>query len=152
MLHLFSPCCSAAKPSPTVCDPMNFGTPGFPVLHYLPEFAQTHVHRVSDTLQPSHPLLPPASESSNESARCISGQSIGTSASASVFSNEYSGLISFKTDWFDLLAVQGILKSLRQHHSLKASILRYSAFFMVQLSHLYMSTVKTTALTILPTK
>ena len=63
-------------------------------------------------------------------------------------SNEYSGLISFRTDWLDLLAVQGTLKSLLQHHSLKASILRHSAFFMVQLSHPYMTTGKTIALTV----
>ena len=75
------------------------------------------------------------------------GQIIGTSASASVSSNEYSGLISFKIDWFDLLAVQGILKSLLQHHSSKASILQHAAFFTVQLSHLYMTTTKTIALT-----
>ena len=80
------------------------------------------------------------------------GLSIGVSSSNISPSNEYSGLISFKTDWFDLLAVQGILKSLHQRHSLKQSILWHSAFFMVQLSHLYMTTVKTTALTILPTK
>ena len=75
-------------------------------------------------------------------------QSIGASASASIPSNEYSGLISFKIDWFDLLAVQGTLKSLLQHHSSKASILQCSGFFMVQLSHPYMTTGKTIALTI----
>ena len=122
VLYLFSPCCcSVAKLSPTVCDPMNFSTPGFPVLNYLPEFAQTHVCWISDTLQPSHPLLPPSPLALSKSLFqwvSISGQSIGASASASVSSNEYSGLISFKIDWFDLLAVQGILKSLLQHHSM----------------------------------
>ena len=76
------------------------------------------------------------------------GQSIGASASASVLpSNEYSGLISFRIDWFDLLAVQGTLKSLLQHHSSKASILQHSACFMIQLAHLYLTTGKTIALT-----
>ena len=75
------------------------------------------------------------------------GQSIGVSASASVLPNEYSGLISFRMDWLDLPAVQGTLKGLLQHHSSKASILRHSAFFIVQLSHPYMTTGKTTALT-----
>ena len=76
------------------------------------------------------------------------GQSIGVSASASVLSNEYSGLISFRMDWLDLLAIQGTLNSLLQHHSSKASILQCSAFFIVQFSHPYMTTGKTTALTI----
>ena len=75
------------------------------------------------------------------------GQSIGVSVSASVLPNEYSGLVSFRMDWLDLLAVQGTLKSLLQHHSLKASILQRSAFFIVQLSHPYMTTGKTIALT-----
>ena len=74
------------------------------------------------------------------------GQSIGVSASASVLSNEYSGLISFRMDWLDLLAVQGTLKSLLQNHNSKASILRHSAFSIVQLSHPYMTTGKTIAL------
>ena len=76
------------------------------------------------------------------------GQNIGASASASVIPSEYSGLISFRVDWFDLLAVQGTLKSLLQHHSLKISILQYSGFLMVQLSHLNMNTGKSIALTI----
>ena len=75
------------------------------------------------------------------------GQSIGASASASVLPMNYLGLTSFRIDWFDLLAVQGTLKSLLQHHSLKASILQHSAFFMVQLSHPYMTIGKTIALT-----
>ena len=91
----------------------------------------------------------PASRSfSNYSVFTSGGQSIGASASASVPSNEYSGLISFRTDWLDLLAIQGTLKSLLQHHSSKASILWHSAFFMAQLSHPYMTTGKTIALTI----
>ena len=76
------------------------------------------------------------------------GQRIGVSASASVLKNKYTGLISFQIYWFDLLAVQWTLKSLLQHHSLKASVLQCSAIFTVQLSHPFMTTGKTTALTI----
>ena len=135
---------------------MNCSLPGFPVLHYLLAFAQTHVHWVDDTIQPSHPLSPPSS------ALKLS-QHLGlfvwvcpqikqwkySSFSFSISPpNEYSGLISFWIDWFDLLAVQGTLKSLHQHHSSKASILGSSVFFMVQLSHQYMTTRKTIALTV----
>ena len=133
---------------------MNHSTPGLPVHHQLPEFTQTHVHRVSDAIQPSHPLSSPsppspkslpASESFPMSQLFTWGcQSIGVSASASP-SNEHPGLISFRMDWLDLLAVQGTLKSLL-HHSSKASILPRSAFFIVQLSHPYMTTGKTIAL------
>ena len=136
-------CCSVTQFFLTFCDPMDCSTPGFPVLHYLPEFAQTHVHWVGDAIQSSHSQLPlllllllqycPASGSFPMSWLFVSsGQSIRTSASAS---NEYSGLISFIIDWLDLLAVQGTLKSLLQHHSSKVLILWHSAFFMVQLSH-----------------
>ena len=114
---------------------MNCSMPGFYVLHYLPKFAQTHVYLVSDAIQPSHPLSAPSffcpqssptSGSFPKSQLFPSGsQSIGASASAAA-SKEYSGLISFRTDWFDLLAVQGTLKSLLQHRSLKASILWHS--------------------------
>ena len=130
---------------------MDFSTPGFPVHHQLPELAQTHVHWVGDAIQPSHPLVPfsscpqsfPASGSFPVSQFFASaGQNIGASASASA-SVLHSGLISFRMDWFDLLAVQGTL----QHHSSKASILRCSAFFMEQLSHPYITTGKTIALT-----
>ena len=129
--------------------------PGFPVLHHLPEPAQTHVHWVSDAIQPSHPLLSP-SPAFNISQHQRLFQWVGSlhqmakhwSFSFSLnTSNEYSGLISFRIDWFDLLAVQWILKSLLQHHSSKASVLWPSAFFMVQLSHPYMTTQKTIALT-----
>ena len=106
--------------------------PGFPVHHQLPELAQTHVHQVSNAIQPSHPLSnlsPPAFSLSQHQ-----GLFQGVSSSHQVDkllefqlqhhpSNEYSGLISFRMDWLDLLAVQGTLKSLLQHHSLKASIL-----------------------------
>ena len=135
---------------------MECSTPGFPLHLQLPEFTQTHVHQVSDAIQPSHPLssplLPPPIF---QSIRVFSNESVlhirwpkNWSFSFSVSpSNEYSGLISFRMDWLDLLAVQGTLKSLLQHHTLKASILRCSAFFKVQLLHPYMSTGKTTALT-----
>ena len=129
--------------------------PGFPVYHQLPEFAQTHVHRVGDAIQLSSScpflLLP----SIFPSIRVFSSESIlhirwsknwSFSFSISPY-NEYLGLISFRIDWFDLLAVQGTLKSLLQHHSSKASILWCSAFFIVQLSHPYMTNGKTIALT-----
>ena len=112
-------------------------------VHYLPQFAQTHVHWVSNAIQPSHPLSPcpqsfPASESFSMSQLFTSGgQSTGASFSFSP-SNAYSRLISFAIDWFDL-AVQEILKSLLQHHISKATILQCSAFFMVQLSHPYIA-------------
>ena len=134
---------------------MDCRMPGFPVLHHLPEHAQTHVHRVSDAIQPSHPLLSPSPSAfnvssikvfSNELAPCIRWPNFcGFSFSISS-SKGYSGLISFRMAWLDLLAVQGTLKSL-QHHILKSSITWCSAFFMVQLSHPYMITRKTIALT-----
>ena len=135
---------------------MECSTPVFPLHLQLPEFTQTHAHRVSDAIQPSHPLssplLPPPLF---QSIRVFSNDSVlhirwpkNWSFSFSISpSNEYSGLISFRMDWLDLLAVQGTLKSLLQHHTSKASILRCSAFFIVQLLRAYMSTGKTTALT-----
>ena len=144
---------SVAQSCSTLCDPMNHSMPGLPVHHQLPEFTQTHVHRVSDAIQPSHPLLllPPIPPSirvfSNESTlrmRWLKYWSFSFSISPS---NDHPGLISFRMDWLDLLAVQGTLKSLHQHHSSKASILRCSAFFTVQRSHPYMTTWKTIALT-----
>ena len=131
----------------------------FPVLHCLLEFAQTHVQGTSDAIQPPHRLLPllllhsvfPSIKVfSSELAFLIRWPkfwSFSFSISIST-SNEYSGLISFKIDWFDLLAVQGTLKSFLQHHSSKALILQHSAFFMVQLSHPYMTTGKNMVLTI----
>ena len=139
-----------------LCDPMDCSMPGFPVHHQLLEFIQTHVHRVSDAIQPSHPLssplLPPSifpsiRVFSNESALCIRWPKYWSFSFSISPSNEYSGLISFRMDWFDLLTVQGTLKSLFQHHTSKASILLCSAFFIVQLSHPYMTTGKTIALT-----
>ena len=135
---------------------MNHSTPGLPVHHQLPEFTQIHVHRVCDAIQPSHPLsslllLPPIPPSirvfSNESALCIRRPKYWSFSFNISPSNEHPGLISFRMDWLDLLAVQGTLKSLLQHHSSKASILRRSAFFTVQLPHPYMTTGKTIALT-----
>ena len=115
---------------------MKCSTPGLPVPHYILEFAQVHVHSISDAIQPSHPLHPLLLPSVFPSVRVFSNESTLRirwpkywSFSISP-SNEYSGLISFRIDWFDLLAVQGT-----QHHSSKASVLRCSAFFMVQLSH-----------------
>ena len=136
---------SVAQSCLTLCDPMNCSTPGLPVHHQLPEFTQTHVHRVSDAIQPSHPLsspFPPAPTPpsirvfSNESILCMRWPKYWSfSFSISPF-KEYPGLISFRMDWLDLLAVERILKSLLQHHSSKASILRRSAFFTVH-SHIH---------------
>ena len=135
--------------------------PGLPVYHQLPESTQTHVHRVGDAIQPSHPLSSPSPPALN--------LSIFLPSSIRVFSNDsalrirwpkywsfsfnispssgHPGLISFRMDWVDLLAVQGTLKSLLQHHSSKPSILQHSAFFTVQLSHPYITTGKPIALT-----
>ena len=145
---------SVAQLCLTLCDPMNCSTPGLPVHHQLPESTQTHVHRVGDAIQPSHPLLSPSPPTFNlfqhqglpMSQFFASGGHWSFSFNISP-SNEHSGLISFKMDWLDLLAVQGTLKSLLQHHSSKASVLWCSAFFTVQLSHPYMTTGKTIALT-----
>src|SRR5574341_187772 len=135
---------------------MNCSTPGLPVHHQLPESTQTHVHWVCDAIQPSHPLSSPSPPAlnlsqhqglSNESALQIRWPKYWSFSFSISPSNEYSGLISFRMDRLDLLAVQGTLKSLLQHHSSKASILQSSAFFTVQLSHPYMTTGKTIALT-----
>ena len=136
---------------------MNHSTPGLPDHHQLPEFTQTHAHQVGDAIQPSHPLchslllLPPIPPSirvsSNESALRIRWPKYWSFSFSISPSNEHPGLISFRMDWLDLLAVQGTLRSLLQHHSSKASIFRLSAFFIVQLSHPCMTTGKTTALT-----
>ena len=132
-----------------LCNPMNCSTPGLPVHHELPEFTQTHVHRVGDAIQPSHPLLspsppPPIPPSirvfSSESTLRMRWPKYWSFSSSISPSNEHPGLISFRMHWLDLLAVQRTLKSLLQHHSSKASILWHSAFFTVQLSHPYMTT------------
>ena len=137
--------------------PHGLSMPGFLVHHQLPELTQTHVHWVGEAIQPSHPLVVPISSRLQSFPASGSfpmswlftsgGQSTRACFSISPFS-EYSGLISFRKDWFNPLAVQGTLKSLLQHHSSKASILQCSALFIVQLSHPYMTTGKTIALTI----
>ena len=135
---------------------MDCSTPGLPVHHQLLEPTQTHVHRVGDAIQPSHPLLSPSPPAPNPSSNSVfSNESTlhmrwpkywNFSFSISP-SNEYPGLVSFRMDWLDFLAVQGTLKSLLQHHNSKASVLRCSAFFTVQLSDPYMTTGKTIAFT-----
>ena len=117
---------------------MDCSTPGFPVLHHLPELAQTHVHGVDDAIQPSLPLWSSIRDFSNESAVRIRWLNYWSFSFNISLSNEYSELIFFRIDWFDLLAVQGTLKSFLQNHSSKASILQSSAFFIVQLSHPHM--------------
>ena len=122
---------------------------GFPLLHCLPEFTQTHVHWVSDDIQPSHLLLPPSPPAFNISNIHVFPNESVLHISFSISpSNDYSGLISFRMNWFDLLAVQGTLKSLFQRQSSKASLLWHLAFFMVQLSHPHTTTGKTIALNI----
>ena len=144
---------SVAQSCLTFCDPMDCSMPGFPFNQQLPELAQTHVHQIGDAIQPSHPLSSPSPPAFNLSQhQSLFHESVlhitwpkywSFSFSISPF-NEYSGLISFRMDWLDL---QETLKSLLQQHSSKASILRRSAFFIVQLSHPYMTTRKTIALT-----
>ena len=128
----------------TLCDPMDCSTPGFPVHHQLLELAQTHVHQVGDAIQPSHPVLslsPPAFTLSHHQGLCQWVSSSHRVAKVLEFQFQHQSFqwafrIDFLTiDWFDLLAVQGTLKSLLQHHSSKASVLQCSAFFIVQLSH-----------------
>ena len=120
---------------------MDCSTPGFPVHHQLLEFAQTHIHWVSDTIQPSHPLSSPSPPTFNLSqCQGLSNESVLHKKWPKYWSfsfivspsNDYLGLISFRMDWLDLLTVQGTLKSLLQHHSSRASNLRCSSFFMVQ--------------------
>ena len=140
----------------TLCNPMDCSMPGFPVHHQLLESAHTHVHWVGDAIQPSHPLSSPSPSaldlsqhqdlfewvsSSHQVAKVLESQLQHQS------SNEHPGLISFRMDWLDLLAVQRTFKSLLQHHGSKASILQCSALFIVQFSHPYMTTGKTVALT-----
>ena len=132
---------------------MDCSTQGFPVHHQFPKFAQTHVHQISETISSS--VIPFSACLVFSSIRAFYKKSVLLikwpkywSFSFSISpSTDYSGLISFRMDWLDILAVQGTLKSLLQHHSSKASILQHSAFFIVQLSHPYMTTGKTIALT-----
>ena len=124
---------SVTQSCPILCDPMNRSMLGLPVHHQFPEFTQTHAHRVDDAIQPSHPLsslllLPPIPPSirvfSNESTLHMRWPKYWSFSFSISPSNEHPGLISFRMEWLDLLAVQGTLKSLLQHHSLKASIFR----------------------------
>ena len=129
---------SVAQSCPTLCNPMNCSMPGLPVHHQFPEFTQTHVHWVGDAIQPSHPLSSPSPPApnpsqhqslSNESTLLMRWPKYWSFSLSIIPSKEHPGLISFRMDWLDLLAVHGTLKSLLQHHSSKASILRHSAFF-----------------------
>ena len=136
---------SVAQLCPNLCHMMECSTTGLPVHHQLPEFTQTHVHCVRDAIQQSHPLSSPSPPAFNLSQHQGLFQCIGSSHQVAKYwsfsfsispSNQYSGLISFRIEWLDLLAVQGTLKSLLQNHSSKASLLQCSAFFIGQLSHL----------------
>ena len=135
---------SVAQSCPTLCDPMNRSTPGLPVHHQLPESTQTHVHRVSDAIQPSRPLSPPSPPAPNPSQHQSLFQWVNSSHEVKYWSfgfniipsKEIPGLI-FRMDWLDFLAVQGTLKSLLQHHSSKASIIQCSALFMVHLTSMH---------------
>ena len=156
MYHVCVLFSSATQSCPTLCNPMNCSMPDLPAHHQLLEFTQTHVHWVGDAIQPSHPLssplLPPSIFSSirvfsNESVLLIRWPKYWSFSFSISPSSEHPGLISFRMDWLDLLAVQGTLKSPLQHHCSKASIFQRSAFFTVQLSHPYMTIGKTIALT-----
>ena len=154
---------SVAQSCPTLRDPIDYSMPHFPVHHQYPKFIQTHVHRVSDAIQQSHPLSfpsPPAFSLSlllllsvfpsirvfpSESVLCIRCPKYWSFSFSISPSNEHFGLISFRVNWLDFCEVQGTLNSLPQHHSSKASILWCSGFFIVQLSHPCMITGKTTA-------
>ena len=133
---------SVAQSCPTLCDPMDCSTPDLPVHHQLLEFTQTHAHWVSDAIQPSHPLSSPSPPSfnlsqhqvfSNKSVICIRWPKFWSFSFNINPSNEYTGPMSFRMDWFSLLAFQGTPRSCIQHHISKASILWRSAFFIVQL-------------------
>ena len=128
-------CCSVTKLCLTLCDPMDWSMSGYPIPHYFLESAQVHVHWISDATQPSHPLLLSSPFAFNLSQHQGLFQWVGSLYQVAkywsfnfsvILSSEYSGLISFRTDWLDLLAVQGTLKSLLQHHSSKTSILGHS--------------------------
>ena len=157
-MHFVSFYCSVAKSCPTLCDPMDCTTPGFPVLLCLPEFAQTHVHSFGDAIQPSYPLAsssPPVLNLSQcqgvfpwvSRLFASAGQNIGASASASVLLMNIQGWFPLGLTGLIFLLSEG-LSRVFQHHNSKASILWCSAFLMVQLSHPYMTTGKTIALTI----
>ena len=146
LINMLSQFSSVAQSCLTLCDPMDCSKPSLPVHHQLLEFIQTHAH--GDAIQPSHPLsslllllsiFPSIRVFSNESALHIRWPKYWSFSFSISPSKEYLGLISFRMDWLDLLAVQGTLKSLPQHHSSRASILLCSAFFIDQLSHPYMT-------------
>ena len=147
---------SVAQLCLNLCYLMNCSMPGLPVHHQVPEFTQTHVHQVGNAIQPSHPLSSPTPPAPNPSQYQSLFQGVNPfrmrwpkrwSFSFSISpSNEHPGLISLRIDWLGLLEVQGTLKSLLQHHSSKASILRHSAFFIAQISHPYMTNGKTISL------
>ena len=151
--YIYIYCSSVTQLCLTLCNPMDCSTPGLSVTYHLLKFAQVHVHFIVNAIQPSHPLMPSSSalncssisDFSSESADCIRWlQKILEFVSASISpSHEYSGLISLKIYWFDLLAVQGTLRSLLQHRSSKVSIIPCSMSFMVQLSQPYLITRKT---------
>ena len=147
---------SSVQSCPILWYPMNHSMPGLPVHYQLPEFTQTHVHRVGCATQPSHPLSflsPPAPNPSQHQSFPMSQllrmrwPKYWSFSFSIIPSKDHPGLISFRMDWLEILAVQGTLKSLLQHHISKASILWHSAFFTIQLSHPYMTTGKTIALT-----
>ena len=148
---------SVAQSCLTLCDPVNRSTPGLPVHHQLPEFTQTRVDQVGDAIQPSHflsspslpaPIPPSIMVFSNETTLRMRWPKYWSFNFSISPSNEHPGLISFRMNWLDLLAVQGTLKSLLQHDSSKASILWCSDTFMVILSHPYITARKTIVLTI----
>ena len=149
--------CSVTLSCLTLCDPMDCSIPGLPVPHHLSEFSQVHVHCIGDAIQPSNPPKPSSPFALNhlqhqglfnESAVHIRWPQYWSFSFNIIHSNNYSGLVSLKIDWFDVPAVQWSFRSLLQLHSSKASILWHSAFFIVQLSHPYVTPWKTIALPI----
>ena len=148
-------CCSVSQSRPTPWDPMDYSTPGFPIPHHLLEFAQVHIHCIGDDVQASHPLtplhllpsiFPSIGDFSNEFSIHVWWSKHWNFTFSISPCSQYSGLISLKMDWFNLLAVQGNFRSLLQHHGSKASILWHSVLFTVQPSQPYMTTGKTIAL------
>ena len=148
--------CSVPQLCPTLCDPMDWSTPGLPVHDQLTENAQIHFHWVGDAIQASHPLLSPSPPAFNLSQHEGLFQWVSSShqlAKVLEFQLQHQSFQwifrtgFFRMDWLDLLAIQGTLKCLIQHHSSKTSILQRSDFFIVQLSHPHMTTRKTIALT-----
>ena len=139
-------CCLVTQLCQTLCDPMNCSMPDSSVLHYLPEFDQIHVHWVSDAIQPLNPLPPPSPFAFNLSWYQDLFQWVSSSHQVAKYwsfsfsshsSNEYLGLIFFRIDWFDLFAIQGTLKTLVQHHNLKASVLQHSNLYGRTLTSIY---------------